>query len=266
MPAQELRLRRPWFAAAMALAAAVATGCHQEESEFMEPSGPTLEAANAASKTLSDFFAANTKVLEGVLADVEKEGAKTPDLPAKLAASRAKLPDHAPLVVFDAKRQLVASDVGPEGLPPYKVVMPLLRMCQLTKKPVVTEAWLGNDKQYWVAQGRMTGEGDKALTAVTAYPLAGKTTAAMLASLQKVGAHNVQVLDDTGLATWSTKPEDRFKSAVHGTYLLDKIQDGKSFQTKCHDCHETDKHKIERSDVRITVVPVPGTKWSVSVR
>ncbi len=266
MPAQELRLSRPWFGAAMALAMVVATGCHQEESETMEPSGPTLEAANFASKTLSEYFAGNTKLLEGVLADVEKEGAKTPDLPAKLAAVRAKLPDHAPLMVFDAKRQLVASDVGPEGLPPYKVVMPLLRRCQLTKKPVVTAVWLGNDKHYWVAQGRMTGDGDKALTAVTAYPLVGKTTAALFASLQKVGAHNLQVLDETGMAAWSTNIDDRFKSAVHGTYLLDRIQGGKPFQTKCHNCHETEKHQIERSEVRITVVPVPGTGWSVSVR
>ncbi len=262
----DLRLARRLAGLLLAMTAAVAPGCHNEENAVSAPSGPTLDAATKASKALSDYFASNIKVLEGVLSDMQLAGAQTPELAAKLAAARAKLPDHAMLMVFDAKRQLVAGDFAPEGLPPYKVVMPLLRKTEQANKPMVTEVWTGNDKKFWVAQGRMMGEGATAQTAVVAFPVAGKTTAALLGALQKDPAQNVQVFDDVGFAVWSTKPEDRFKSAVHGTYLLDRIQTGQPFQTKCHNCHEDAQHKVVRTDVIITVVPVAGTKWGISVR
>lgn len=260
------RLAIPVLAIPVLAATALSIGCNGEPSLEGPPSGPTLDAANDISRRLAEYFEAQGKPLDDLLAQLEKDREKTVELPAKLAATRAKLPDHAVVAVFDARRQLVAGDALPEGLPPYKVVMPLLRRSSVSKKPIVSDMWIGPDKQFWVAQARIRGQADAALTAVTAYQVAGGAMAAFLATIQKVPTQNVQIMDDKGLAVWSTLPADRFKSAVHGTYLLDRIQGGQPFQTKCHNCHENAKHQVERSDVRITVVPVPGTKWSVSVR
>lgn len=256
-----------WLPAArLMVLTALFTGCNGEPSADSPPSGPTLDSATAVSKSLAEFFEAQGKPLDELLAQMEKDRGQTPELAAKLAATRAKLPDHAVVAVFDAKRQLVAGDVLPEGLPPYKVVMPLLRRTGLSKKPTVSDMWVGPDKHFWVAQARIRGQAEAALTAVTAYKVAGGAMATFLATIQKLPTQNVQIMDDKGLAVWSTLPADRFKSAVHGTYLLDRVQGGQPFQTKCHNCHENAKHQIERSEVHITVVPVPGTKWSVSVR
>lgn len=234
------------------------------------------------------LFARSVARVVGGLVDDQKVQLKRlldvavgPELEAKALASelanvRAATLDNDGVALFDQTRQLIAADASPAGLPPSEVLLTLLRRAQKTNVPVVTDLWRGLDKRprIAIAQGRTTGEGkDKKWLAAVVYVRLDGPNFQRVFSYFLVNAHSrLQLLDATGVALFSTQADERYISAVHGTYFTDKVRLGGEAQMQCHSCHQKPGQAGEPSDESsreteiTTVAPVPGTDWTVTVR
>ncbi len=233
--------------------------------EPIVPSGPNLEAAKGAANSVHAMLDLHGKPLDNLLAKLEG-GLPLPDaLTATLAAARAQLPEHAPIVVYAAKQRFVASDALPEGPPMTRYLIPAVRRAMASGQSLVTDLWIDQAKQPWVTLVRVRGTGDKQLAAATVLRVDGAHLQAQLEALPRGGTKEVQVLDGAGVALWSSNKAQRFKSAVHGTYLVDQVRLGAPVQTRCHSCHEGPDKKVQREDIVVTAVPVTGSAWSVVV-
>jgi len=200
------------------------------------------------------LFARSVARVVGGLVDTEKgqltrllDAAAKPDLDAKalateLAAVRADTLDQDGVALFDQTRQLIAADANPAGLPPPDVLLALLRRAQKSKSPVVTDLWKGLDKhpRIAIAQGRTTGEGDaKKWQAAVLYLRLDAPNFQRVFSYFLVNAESrLQLLDSIGVALFSTQADERYVSAVHGTYFTDKVRLGGEAQMQCHSCHK----------------------------
>ncbi len=212
-----------------------------------------------------------TRLLDaGARADLDAKA-----LAAELAAVRADTLDNDGVAVFDQTRQLVAADASPAGLPPSDVLLALLRRAEKSKQPVVTDLWKGLDKhpRIAIAQGRTTGEGaDKKWHAAVLYLRLDAPNFQRVFSYFLVNDQSrLQLLDSIGVALFSTQADERYVSAVHGTYFTDKVRLGGEAQMQCHSCHkkghDANPHDESAREAEITTVaPVPGTDWTVTVR
>jgi signal transduction histidine kinase len=234
------------------------------------------------------LFARSVARVVGGLVDDEKvqlkrllDVAVKPDVDAKalaaeLANVRLATLDNDGVALFDQTRQLIAADTSPAGLPPSEVLLGLLRRAQTSGAPVVTDLWRGLDKypRVAIAQGRTTGEGkDKQWRAAVVYVRLDGANFQRVFSYFLVNAHSrLQLLDATGVALFSTQADERYISAVHGTYFTDKVRLGGEAQMQCHSCHQKGNEAREpgeeaaRETEITTVAPVPGTEWTVTVR
>ncbi len=212
-----------------------------------------------------------TRLLDaGTKPDIEKKA-----LAAELAAVRATTLDQDGVALFDQTRQLIAADANPAGLPPSDVLLALLRRAEKSKQPVVTDLWKGLDKhpRIAIAQGRTTGEGEaKKWTAAVLYLRLDAPNFQRVFSYFLVNDQSrLQLLDSIGVALFSTQKDERYVSAVHGTYFTDKVRLGGEAQMQCHSCHvkghNDGGHEANNRETEITTVaPVPGTEWTVTVR
>ncbi len=233
------------------------------------------------------LFARSVARVVGGLVDAEKAQLKDlldasvkPDLDAKalaalLATVRAETLDNDGVALFDQTRQLIAADANPAGLPPSDVLLALLRRAEVSPAPVVTDLWKGLDKhpRIAIAQGRSTGQGaEKKWRAAVVYLRLDAPNFQRVFSYFLVNEQSrLQLLDSTGVALFSTQADERYISAVHGTYFTDKVRLGGEAQMQCHSCHkkgqEKSAHEEPSREAEITTVaPVPGTPWTVTVR
>ncbi len=233
------------------------------------------------------LFARSVARVVGGLVESEKDqltrlldAAAKPDLDkkalaAELAAVRADTLDQDGVALFDQTRQLIAADASPAGLPPEDVLLTLLRRAEKSKAPVATDLWKGLDKhpRIAIAQGRTTGEGaDKKWRAAVVYLRLDAPNFQRVFSYFLVNDQSrLQLLDSTGMALFSTQADERYVSAVHGTYFTDKVRLGGEAQMQCHSCHKKGQKEAAhgeeaRENEIMTVAPVPGTEWTVTVR
>ena len=233
------------------------------------------------------LFARSVARVVGGLVDDEKQPltrlldvAAKPDidataLAAELASVRAAALDNDGVALFDQTRQLIAADVSPAGLPPSDVLLTLLRRAENAKTPVVTGLWRGLDThpRIAIAQGRTTVHGtDKQWRAAVLYLRLDGANFQRVFSYFLVNAQSrLQLLDATGIALFSTQVDERYISAVHGTYFTDKVRLGGEAQMQCHSCHQKGHDAGGHEDAgreteMTTVAPVPGTDWTVTVR
>ena len=252
-----------WLVSAALSAATAFSGCSTPEP--LTPSGPNLAAANEAARHVHAGFEAHGKPLEALLAQLEKAVPPPDELTKTLAAARAELPENAVIVVYAAQQRFVASDALPQGPPMTRYLLPAVRQAMVAGQSVVTDLWFDGAKHPWVTMVRVRGTGDKQLAAATVIRADGPALQAMLAGVPKGATKEIRVLDGAGVAIWSTNPAQHFKSAVHGTYLVDQVRLGAPVQTRCHSCHEDASKKIVREDIIATAVPVAGSAWSVVV-
>jgi len=228
------------------------------------------------------LFARSVAQVIGGLVDQEKaqvarllqEGAKVLDDPKALAALmksvRGSTLDNDGAALFDERRQLIAADTEPAGLPPSDVLLPALRIAQETGQLVVTDLWHGQDHRPRIAvvRGRQTEEGKHAVwRAAVVYICLDAPNFQRLFSYFLVNDQSrLQLLDSTGVALFSTLASERYKSVVHGTYFTDKVRLGGAAQMQCHSCHKRGHDETVRESEVTTVAPVPGTDWTVTVR
>lgn len=232
------------------------------------------------------LFARSVARVVGGLVDAEKaqlnrllDAAVKPDVDKKaladeLAAVRAATLDQDGVALFDETRQLVAADLNPAGLPPPNVLLALLRKAEKSKEPVVTDLWKGLDKKPRVALAlaRTTGEGEakKWRAAVVYLRLDAANFRRVFSYFLVNDQSRLQLLDSTGVALFSTQADERYVSAVHGTYFTDKVRLGGEAQMQCHSCHKEGHSSGAEESAReaeiTTVAPVHGTDWTVTVR
>ena len=228
------------------------------------------------------LFARSVAQVIGGLVDQEKaqvarlhdQSAKVLDDPKALAALvksvRAATLDNDGAALFDERRQLIAADTEPAGLPPSDVLLPALRRAETTGQLVVTDLWQGQDHRPRIAvvRGRQTEEGKHLVwRAAVVYICLDAPNFQRLFSYFLVNEQSrLQLLDSTGVALFSTLPSERYKSVVHGTYFTDKVRLGGAAQMQCHSCHKRGHDETVRESEVTTVAPVPGTDWTVTVR
>lgn len=258
--------QRAWLVALTLVvlgAAPLASACSAPEPE--PPSGPNLDAAKAAAGAVTAMIDGYGKPLDELLGKLEAGIPPAEQLTPTLAAARAQLLDNAPVIVYGAKQRFVASDALPDGPPLTKYLLPAVRRAMDAGKPLVTDVWHDPHKRPWVTLVRVRGAGEKMLAAATVIRVDSQALAAKFGAVPMGSAKHLQVLDGAGLALWSVEPGQRYKSAVHGTYLIDRLRLGEPVQTRCHSCHVGPDKKVERQDIVVTAMPVQGSAWSVAV-
>lgn len=244
-------------------AALTTAACSTPEAQI--PAGPNLDAAKAAAGGVGAMIDGYGKPLDELLAKLEVAVPPPEQLTATLAAARGQLLDNAPVIVYGAKQRFVASDALPDGPPMTKYLLPAVRRAMDAGKPLVTDVWHDANKRPWVTLVRVRGAGEKMLAAATVIRVDSQALDAKFGALPMGSAKHLQVLDGAGLAVWSVDANQRYKSAVHGTYLIDRLRLGEPVQTRCHSCHEGPDKKVQREDIVVTAVPVQGSNWSVAV-
>lgn len=251
--------------AMVALSPAVlsAGGCSSPEAEI--PSGPNLDAAKAAAAAVGAVIDGYGKPLDELLTKLEAGVPAPEQLTPTLAAARSQLLDNAPIIVYGAKQRFVASDALPDGPPMTKYLLPAVRKAMDAGKPLITDVWHDVNKRPWVTLVRVRGAGEKMLAAATVIRVDSQALDGKFGALPMGSAKHLQLLDGAGLAVWSVDAKQRYKSAVHGTYLIDRLRLGEPVQTRCHACHEGPDKQVVREDIVVTAVPVQGSNWSVAV-
>ena len=227
------------------------------------------------------FARSVSRVVGGLVEDEKHHLAQLLDIAAKpdlsavalaheLTAVRADTLDNDGVALFGPTRALIAAETGAAGLPPSDILLGLLRHAQAEKKPVVTGLWRGLDKKprIAIAQGREVGEGDAKewRSAVIYVRLDGPNFQRVFSYFLVNEQSRLQLLDSAGVALFSTQANERYTSAVHGTYFTDKVRLGGEAQMQCHSCHKQGHEETVREAEVTTVAPVPGTDWTVTVR
>lgn len=170
------------------------------------------------------------------------------------------------LQVFTPDAWAVGAEGSPGGLAPRRLLLPALREARQTGNVAVTSLWRGTDghPRISLVVAERWGTGWRAAV--------GNVRLDQPAFLNHFGFYlsddevRLQILDGAGVALFSTEFKERYRSAVHGTYLLDKVRQGEPAQLKCHACHEGQGGEATREDEISTLAPVRGTGWSVLVR
>ncbi len=231
--------------------------------------------ARSVARVVGGLVEAEKVQLKDLLDAVDKPDQDSKALAAQLTKVRAETLDNDGVALFDQTRQLIAADASPAGLPPSDVLLALLRRAENSPTPVVTDLWRGLDKRprVAIAQGRTVGEGkDKKWRAAVVYLRLDAANFQRVFSYFLVNEQSrLQLLDSTGVALFSTQKDERYVSAVHGTYFTDKVRLGGEAQMQCHSCHQKGgakaAHDEDSREAEITTVaPVPGTNWTVTVR
>ncbi len=226
--------------------------------------------ARSVARVVSGAVEQEKAHLERLLDAAGKDAADPKALAADLKTVRLATLDKDGMALFDDKRQLLAADTDPGGLPPPEVLLPALRRTQASGHVVVSDLWKGIDHKPRVAivLGRTLGTGETAAwrAAVVYVRLDGKNFQRIFDNFLVNEQSRLQLLDSTGVALYSTLPRERFRSVVHGTYFTDKVRLGNAVQMPCHSCHKNGESETIRQSEVTTVAPLAGIGWTVTVR
>lgn len=173
------------------------------------------------------------------------------------------------LFVVGANAWALGAEGSRAGLPPRALLLPALRRARAAGTPLVTAQWRGLDGHPRVSLVAVApGGGPDATAAVASIRLDGDEFLDHFGFMVNDPAARLQLLDEQGVALFSTRLDERYRSAVHGTYLLDSLQQETGPRhLACHGCHvDPASGETERRDELATVAPVPGTTWAVLVR
>jgi signal transduction histidine kinase len=170
------------------------------------------------------------------------------------------------IAVFDRERNLVLSLPDRGGLPPQTLLLPALRRAAESDQTIVSDLWQGIDGKPRVALIRAHGEDETWRAAVASVRVDSPEFLSAFSYFLVDDHARLQVLDSTGVAIFSTHPEERYRSVVHGTYFSDAVREGKSTQLSCHSCHENGDREPQRDNEVMTLAPVLTADWSVTIR
>ncbi len=203
-----------------------------------------------------------TQLIDRLPDDVTPAGADV----SKLLAEHQRV--HSPEMgygVYDAERRTVAALDAPGGPPPPSVLLPALRRAEETDEQVVTDLWRGFDgkPRVTLVRGRKHDDGWRA--AIANLRLDGDRLKRLFGYFRLTENARLQLLDSRGIVLYSSRPEELYKSGVHGTYFSDRVRPGQPVQMRCHSCHEDGEKQVRTAEFT-TVVPVNGTGWSVTIR
>ncbi len=185
---------------------------------------------------------------------------------AALSSTRFAMLDTDGVAVFDERGTLIAHLNGPSGLMPPRVLLPALRHALETKGLVATDMWSGLDDKPRIGLVQPVEKNGKWRTVAASMRLDAAPFQRTFEYFLIGDRARMQLLDSRGSALYSTRPDERFRSAVHGTYFTDRVREGKPAQMQCHSCHTDPDEGEVRENEMMTVAPVPGTNWSVTVR
>jgi signal transduction histidine kinase len=222
--------------------------------------------AKTVSRVVGGLLDEEGAKLDRALQDVAKPDLDDKALAARLTALRKESLDQDGAALFDGKRHLLAADLGPAGLPPPHVILPPLRRAEMGGKLVASDLWKGKDGKPRVALVKAHAEPTKQRDVITFLRLDGVNFQRAFSAFLVNDQSRLQLLDGSGVALFSTRPAERWRSAVHGTYFTDQVRLGKTAQMPCHSCHRGPDSETVREHEITTVAPLTGTDWSVTVR
>jgi signal transduction histidine kinase len=261
--------RRPlvYFSVAAAVAIAAAVGGeiflvgrvigHSRRADLRFANG----VAHHVNAALADEARQMRELLEALPLD---EGA--PAVRAALRVQPQSMFEPGGLWVFRGEDAPVGVESPASQLPPREVLLPALRAARQSNQLAVTSLWVGVDGAPRITMVQVGG------TPEAWRALVGNVRLDQQPFLSHFGFYlsdsevRLQLLDAAGMGLFSTEPAERYRSVVHGTYLLDGVRQGQSGQLKCHACHEGKAGETTREDELATLAPVKGTQWSVLVR
>ena len=201
-------------------------------------------------------------MLAALPADLDRDKARH-----ALAGLTGAMLDPGGVALFGDKLNQLAVESDPGGMAPPEMILPALRRARETKARVVTDLWKGLDGLPRVALVQGHESDGKWRAAVAPIRLDSDAFLRAFGYFLVDERSRLQLLDSDGIALFSTVADERYKSAVHGTYFNDKVREGEAVQMRCHSCHTDESGgEVRREAELTTVAPVPGTRWSVTVR
>lgn len=223
-------------------------------------------------RSISQYLGARVeedgKALEKVLAGIPDDVADAGELGPMLDAAGEGLLGRARVVILDGRGRVLAGNLEPNGLAPPRILLPALRRAREApgNGPVVTDLWLAQGGKPRVSL--VVADGVERATprfAVAQVPLDSEDFLRVFGYFLVARRAALQLLDSEGTALFSTRADERFRSAVHGTFFVDKVRIGEPAVMTCHSCHEGRGEERVAERMVTTVAPVPHTSWAISV-
>ncbi len=170
------------------------------------------------------------------------------------------------IAAFSDQLWNVGAERSPGGSPPREVLLPALRRARQTGRLVETALWWGSDDMPRVSLVVAATSGARWRAVAGSMRLDGRAFLGQFGFFLTSEDVRLQLVDGAGVALFSTVPRERYRSVVHGTYLLDSVLETQAAQLRCHGCHEEAGSAARREDEVATLARVAGSSWSVLLR
>ncbi|MBS1148858.1 MAG: histidine kinase [Myxococcaceae bacterium] len=225
-----------------------------------------MRLANGVAGHISAVLEDQHRELMGLLADLPADLDEKAVL-EHLKLGRAFMFEPGGVTVFSQRDWGTGVELSPGGSPPRQILLPALRLARQTGALTVTSMWRGTDGFPRVCLVARLPEKDGWRAVVANIRLDQMAFLSHFGFILKDQDVRLQILDGAGIALFSTVPGERYRSVVHGTYLLDRVRQGQTTQQQCHSCHEGEGGQPTRRENEIsTLASVSGTPWSVLLR
>lgn len=203
--------------------------------------------------------------LRGLLADLPADLAEGP-VRQRLARGYDSMFEPSSVGIYGPGVWAVGNERAASGPPPAAVLLPALRTARASGAPAATSMWRAPSGAPLVSLVVVLGAGPAWRAAVGNIRVDGPQFLSHFGFVLGDREARLQILDGAGVTLFSTEPAERYQSAVHGTYLLDRVRQGEATQLECHSCHTDAAGKVRREYEIATLTAIKGTPWSIVVR
>jgi len=185
-----------------------------------------------------------------------------------LRERRAKTFDGEGLVVYDANASLVELNAAPGAVPKRATVQRAVQRVFGGAEFSVSDIYRGSDGRPRVGLFVSSHRGGRRLVVMTPIRLDAQPFLRVFRYFVVNDRSRMQVLDSQGVALFSTRKKERYRSVVHSTYFTKRLRTGgKAEVMQCHSCHvgENDA-SVKRTTEFMTIAPIAKSDWSVTFR